>query len=73
MLSYGLRRSLNHKHTQTTRTVLIILTYRMQQWQFIHNFVRRVSSCRNSAGAAREAIHPYYTECYPNASVKVAL
>jgi hypothetical protein len=56
MLSCGLRRYLNRKHTQTTCTLLIILTYRMQQWQFIRNFVRRVS-WRSSAGADREAIH----------------
>jgi hypothetical protein len=73
MLSYGLHSYLNHKRTQTTRTFLTILTYRMQQWQVIRNFVRLVSSWRTSACAARKAIHPYYTECYKNASVKVAL
>ena len=44
MLSYGLCRYLHLKRTQTTRTVLIIFTYRMQQWQLSRNFLRQVSS-----------------------------
>jgi hypothetical protein len=39
MLSYGLRRYLNHKRAQITRTDLIILTYRMKQWQFLRKFL----------------------------------
>ena len=72
MLSYGLCCYLHQKRKDNTYSS----HYSHLQNATVavsRNFLRKVSSWRTSVGAACEAIHLYYTECYSNASVEVAL